>query len=77
LIFGLSYATMVWCLAQIGRGTIYPFIDFTSNPTEVLVNLFAGGSIFVLLAFSFFKLFLICTLSNPTNSFPEKKNKLI
>ena len=54
-------------LAQIGRGTIYPFIDFTTNPTQVLINLFLGGTAYVLVAFSFFKLLLICTLRKPKN----------
>ena len=49
---------MVWYLAQIGRGTIYPFIDFTSDPYQVLVNLFLGGAAFVIIVFAAFKLLL-------------------
>ena len=59
---------MVWYLAQIGRGTIYPFIDFTSDPYQVLINLFFGGAAFVLVVFVAFKLLLHCIVPEKTKS---------
>ena len=57
---------MVWYLAQIGRGTIYPFIDFTSDPYQVLINLFLGGNAFILIVFAAFKLLLHCIVPEKT-----------
>ena len=57
---------MVWYLAQIGRGTIYPFIDFTSDSYQVLINIFLGGGAFVLIVFAAFKLLLHCFVPEKT-----------
>ena len=62
---------MVWYLAQIGRGTIYPFIDFTSDPYQVLINIFVGGLGFVFVIFAAFKFLLNCIVPEK----PKAKTK--